>query len=1745
MEKNKRHFVGCGMKKLVSLAVCAAMLATTLVTSGVSVAAETTGTYLAPTCTEPGIKEYFVSDGNYYEDAECTVLIPDLTEWASEGHAGYIAPLGHDWAPEDFNYDTNVHYCDREDCDAEGEHVDENGNFVCDICGGYAYSTLFSSKVAAKELITAETGVPRSATMESILQKWLANVDAATSEAAVDTAKTSAFSEIDSQLATEGFTGEYYLKYNVEKGGFERLPIPTTAKDLTATTPNLSAGTYVVRGTVDFAENRAVLSGNVTIILCNGCSWLCPKGISVADGGSLTICCTSFGANMGKLKIDKVDEDNAAIGAEWNKNCGDITIDGGNVYAYGSAAGIGGAHKSSEDVGGDCGNITVNGGYLDIAGGFFGVSTASNSASIGSGRGSACGDITIRGGVLNSHAWHWEAAGIGSGQDGRCGDITISGGKITATSNQYGVGIGNGDESVCGDITINGGFIEAGGAFTAIAIGGIDFYNGDGEDFVSGDICINGGTVIALSTMVNGAISKSCNLSSCETYGKKKITINGGQVTAISFSSGYGIGCLGTVSVNGGHVTSIGSGSPYGDSGALSDFDGTPFIRDGLSVLAGECEATAADTEYTGQRYVEISGPDYIPGVEPTCAEPGVKEYFSADGKKYEDVGCTVEIADFDVWKSEGHAGYIAPLGHLWTYENDDEHSCVREGCGAIDEHVDQNGNSFCDVCFAYMFDPVFLAKANAKELITAETGVPRSATMESILQKWLANVDVATTKAAVSAAKTSAFSEIDAQLATEGFTGEYYLKYNVEKGGFERLPIPTTAKELTADSPNLSAGTYVVRGTVDFTSLDSRAILDGDVSIILCDDSSWICPKGISVAEDGSFTIYCTSFGDKMGKLKIDKVDDDNAAIGGECGKDCGNITIDGGDIATRGGRCSGGIGGGCRERVGHYAGGDPIYGDGGHCGNITINGGNFELFSGLFGAAIGAAMDAFCGDIEIRGGTFDLNAYMDATCIGAPGGGACGNIHISGGVLYSWPGSFVEVIGSWGGTCDDIVLDGGTVIIRGADSYGIGGIGGYCKNIIINDGLFIVASSYSAIEGQSSYSNGGCEQIIMNGGTALVTCGASGPAVLNKNKKNTYAVVVNGGHLIAGSPYKYLDRTNYYPAIDVSEESGIYIRDGLSVLAGDCEATAADTEYTGQRYVEISGPDYIPNVEPTCTEPGAKEYFRKDGVYYSDFDCTKVIDNPTVWVSIGHAGYLPPLGHNWTCNEDQETGHHCLRDGCTVDGEHVDADENFICDVCAYEYLDDAKSEAKAAFVKAAGTPVSDDMKALLTKWNDEVDNAETVYAIGIAKAQALSEIAALLEQEAAAAALAQAKAEAKQELVTDAGYTHSAAIEAILQDGLSSVDKAQTIEEVTAAKNAALAAMEAQRQKEAAEAAALAAAKIAAKTEITVAGGDEPSDAVAEIIRKAFADIDEATTVAKVNEIKTQALSDIAAQLQREGAEEAALAAAKAAAKSAITVAGGDEPSNAVAEIIRKAFAEIDEATTIEQVNEIKERALSEIAAQQQKEAADAADLAAAKAAAKSEITGAGGDEPSNAVAEIIRKAFAEIDEATTIEQVNEIKERALSEIAAQQQKEAEEQKADALAKAKEAAKQALIDAAGEPRSSEMEELLQKWLKAIDDAETIDEVAAVLEQALAEIEAQRQNESKPSDDTPLYGDANGDGSVNMKDVLLMRKFLAGMNVSIDEKAADVDVSGTINMKDVLMMRKFLANVIEKLGA
>ncbi len=67
----------------------------------------------------------------------------------------------------------------------------------------------------------------------------------------------------------------------------------------------------------------------------------------------------------------------------------------------------------------------------------------------------------------------------------------------------------------------------------------------------------------------------------------------------------------------------------------------------------------------------------------------------------------------------------------------------------------------------------------------------------------------------------------------------------------------------------------------------------------------------------------------------------------------------------------------------------------------------------------------------------------------------------------------------------------------------------------------------------------------------------------------------------------------------------------------------------------------------------------------------------------------------------------------------------------------------------------------------------------------------------------------------------------------------------------------------------------------------------------------------------------------------------------------------------------------------------------------------------------------------------------------------------------------------------------------------------------------------------------------DIDICGDADGDGEITTKDVLAIRKYLAGIieEDALDLSACDVDKDGDVSTKDVLAVRKYLAGLITEL--
>ncbi len=308
---------------------------------------------------------------------------------------------------------------------------------------------------------------------------------------------------------------------------------------------NLKSGWYVLNSSFSYGE-RIVISGDVHLILKDGCTLTAEQGIRINTDAKLTIYAQSEGDGMGKLVATEAHHDKAAIGGNKNYQAGKLYIHGGEIEAtcikesskY--AAGIGGGYGDGSGMK----EITIYGGKVTAQG-------AEGGAGIGGGKNNNHpGTINIYGGDITAEAGDY-GAGIGGGQNRDGWPIIINGGKVYANSNNCGAGIGGGFLGSGTSVVINGGWVQAYGSSGGAGIGGgCGQYYSVGDDILyvvtigfytdatqkgghSGAIAIHGGIVFAEGNNYNWTVSAGIGGG---IWGDVNgpITIDGGNVTVTS-----------------------------------------------------------------------------------------------------------------------------------------------------------------------------------------------------------------------------------------------------------------------------------------------------------------------------------------------------------------------------------------------------------------------------------------------------------------------------------------------------------------------------------------------------------------------------------------------------------------------------------------------------------------------------------------------------------------------------------------------------------------------------------------------------------------------------------------------------------------------------------------------------------------------------------------------------------------------------------------------------------------------------------------------------------------------------------------------------------------------------------------------------------------------------------------------------------------------------------------------------------
>ncbi|MCC8042239.1 MAG: YDG domain-containing protein, partial [Oscillospiraceae bacterium] len=395
-----------------------------------------------------------------------------------------------------------------------------------------------------------------------------------------------------------------------------------SATVVTSSDTTWSSGWYVVNSDVT-NNNRIEVSGDVNLILTDGCTLTASSGIHVYSTNSLTIYAQSTGDNMGSL-VANGGSSKAGIGSNYvgsytGETGGTITINGGNITAtadasVGDPAAIGG--------GGYCTNPTViiNGGNVTATG---------SQKGIGTGAYGTTGTIQINGGTVTAN-------GIGTGLYNASATTTISGNSVvfsTENNNGYinttnqsswnGViflgesGSVYGTVTLTSDLTIPSGYtlVVPDGTSLTIAAGVTLTNNGtitieDGGTFTNSGTFTNNGTI-----NITGGFVKSSS-SGLVSSGSGTITITGGcfvtgdisaqTVYSKSPASGYYVIPNTEASTMSTYPYLVSSTIPvfYSSATAEKVYDGTTaFDEDDIDITFEDIngdEATGVDYTATG-----------------------------------------------------------------------------------------------------------------------------------------------------------------------------------------------------------------------------------------------------------------------------------------------------------------------------------------------------------------------------------------------------------------------------------------------------------------------------------------------------------------------------------------------------------------------------------------------------------------------------------------------------------------------------------------------------------------------------------------------------------------------------------------------------------------------------------------------------------------------------------------------------------------------------------------------------------------------------------------------------------------------------------------------------------------------------------------------------------------------------------------------------------------------------------------
>ena len=454
-------------------------------------------------------------------------------------------------------------------------------------------------------------------------------------------------------------------------------------------------------------------------------------------------------------------------------------------------------------------------------------------------------------------------AGIGAYSGHKGGNFVMHSGTVEAHGADHCAGIGSndGDETRVGAFTMYGGKVKAYGGSSGAGVGG-------GRASEGGVITIYGGTLTATGDHYGAGIGGGNGQGTNPLRGAHagKITINGGVVTAKGGDDGAGIGGgeggnAGTIVINGGTVTATGGNNSAGigcGEGESTGTGGSVTINGGTVTATGGDDGAGIGGGEDGYCTITINGGTVT----------------ATSGRQAAAIGGGNNANSGDITITGGTVTAIA--------DSDDG-----RGIGSGDDTNDST--------------KIFLGKAGAQEnnISVTASSVNGKVELKQKLHSDNGNFDTGTVPnvPALGGNKTltpwdgisGGFTYLDPYTGPKTYTGAYSV--------------------VTKDTLALYSGWYVVKDSV---TISQRATVNGNVNLVLADDSKLNVKKGITVNIGGTrkLTIWAQSTGDNQGQMIAKDVPEEHAAIGGGIDRPSAPIIIHGGNIDVKGGKNAAGIG-------------------------------------------------------------------------------------------------------------------------------------------------------------------------------------------------------------------------------------------------------------------------------------------------------------------------------------------------------------------------------------------------------------------------------------------------------------------------------------------------------------------------------------------------------------------------------------------------------------------------------------------------------------------------------------------------------------------------------------------------------------------------------------------------------------------------------------------------------------------